>query len=105
MAGRRALITGASLSIGRSLALGFADHGASVAVHYSAAADKAFGHPDAAQETVAALKARGVGTCLIEADLARVGTGREIVDTSDRRARRHRHPRRLCFDPIAHAVS
>jgi NAD(P)-dependent dehydrogenase (short-subunit alcohol dehydrogenase family) len=80
MAGRRALITGASLSIGRSLALGLADHGASVAVQYSAAADQAFGHPDAAEETVAALKARGVGACLIEADLARVGTGRDIVD-------------------------
>ena len=33
MAGKNALITGASMSIGRSIALGFADHGASVAVH------------------------------------------------------------------------
>jgi NAD(P)-dependent dehydrogenase (short-subunit alcohol dehydrogenase family) len=40
MSGRRALITGASLSIGRSIALGFAEHGAAIAVHYSAAADK-----------------------------------------------------------------
>jgi NAD(P)-dependent dehydrogenase (short-subunit alcohol dehydrogenase family) len=42
MAGRRALVTGASLSIGRSIALGFADHGAAIAIHYSAAADKTF---------------------------------------------------------------
>lgn len=79
MAGRRALITGASLSIGRSVALGFADHGASIAVHYSAAADKAFGHPDAAQETLAEVKARGVAGCLVEADLARPGAGRDAV--------------------------
>lgn len=80
MAGRRALITGASLSIGRSFALGFADHGASIAVHYSAAADAAFGHPDAAQETLAEVKARGVAGCLVEADLARAGAGRETVE-------------------------
>ena len=40
MTGRRALITGASLSIGRSLALAFAEQGAAIALHYSAAADK-----------------------------------------------------------------
>ena len=79
MAGRRALITGASLSIGRSLALGFADHGASIAIHCSAAADRAFGHPDAAQETLDQVKARGVGACLVEADLARAGAGRDVV--------------------------
>jgi NAD(P)-dependent dehydrogenase (short-subunit alcohol dehydrogenase family) len=45
MSGHRAVITGASLSIGRSIALGLADHGAAIAVNYSAAADKAFGRP------------------------------------------------------------
>jgi len=79
MAGRRALITGASLSIGRSLALGFADHRASIAIHYSAAADRAFGHPDAAQETLDQVRTRGVGACLVEADLARAGAGRDVV--------------------------
>jgi NAD(P)-dependent dehydrogenase (short-subunit alcohol dehydrogenase family) len=79
MAGRRALITGASLSIGRSLALAFADHGASIAIHYSATADRAFGHPDAAQETLDQVKTRGVGACLVEADLARAGAGRDVV--------------------------
>ena len=52
MAGRKALVTGASMSIGRSIALGFADHGAAVAVHYSAAADAAIGMGDAAQATL-----------------------------------------------------
>jgi NAD(P)-dependent dehydrogenase (short-subunit alcohol dehydrogenase family) len=75
MAGRRALVTGASLSIGRSIALGFADHGAAIAVHYCAAADQAFGQPDAAQETLAAVQSRGVRACLVEADLAREGAG------------------------------
>ena len=79
MSGRRALITGASLSIGRSIALGFADHGAAIAVHYSAAADKAFGRPDAAQETRAAVQSRGVDGCLVEADLAEEDAGRRVV--------------------------
>jgi NAD(P)-dependent dehydrogenase (short-subunit alcohol dehydrogenase family) len=52
MAGRRALVIEASLSIGCSIALGFADHGAAVGLHYFATADKAFGRPDAAQRTV-----------------------------------------------------
>jgi len=79
MSGRRALITGASLSIGRSIALGFADHGATIAIHYSAAADKAFGRPDAAQETRAAVESRGVDACLIEADLAEMDAARRVV--------------------------
>jgi glucose 1-dehydrogenase len=80
MAGRRALITGASLSIGRSLALGFADHGAAIAVHYSSAADKGFGRPDAARDTLAAVQARGVSGCLVEADLSQQGAGRQTVE-------------------------
>ena len=39
MRGRRALVTGGSLSIGRAIALTFADAGADVAVHQSLAAD------------------------------------------------------------------
>lgn len=83
MNGRRALITGASLSIGRSLALGFADHGADIAIHYSAAADAAFGHPDAAQETFAAVTGRGVRACLVESDLARQGAARETFAAAE----------------------
>src|SRR4051812_15912254 len=51
MAGRRALVTGGSLSIGRAIVLAFADAGADVAIHSAAAADAAFGRPDAAAET------------------------------------------------------
>lgn len=80
MAGRRALVTGASMSIGRSIALGFADHGASVAVHHSAAADATAGLPDAARATVDEVRARGVDACLVEADLAVEGSGHRAVD-------------------------
>ena len=59
MKGRTALVTGASMSIGRSIALGFADHGARVAIHYSAAADAAAGLAQAAQSTADEVRARG----------------------------------------------
>jgi NAD(P)-dependent dehydrogenase (short-subunit alcohol dehydrogenase family) len=79
MSGRRALVTGASLSIGRSIALGFAEHGAAIAVHYSAAADKALDRSGAAQETLAAVQSRGVDACLVQADLAEEDAGRRVV--------------------------
>jgi NAD(P)-dependent dehydrogenase (short-subunit alcohol dehydrogenase family) len=80
MTGKRALVTGASMSIGRSIALGFADHGASVAVHYSAAADAQAGLPNAARETLEELRARGVDSCLVEADLESEGASRRTVE-------------------------
>jgi glucose 1-dehydrogenase len=70
MHGRRCLITGASVSIGRAIALGFAEHGARLAVHYAAAADAAFGLPNAANDTVAAIQALGAEAHAVEADLA-----------------------------------
>lgn len=80
MAGRRALVTGASVSIGRAIALGFADHGASVALHYSAAADAKAGLPDAACATLEEVRARGVDACTVETDLALPGSGHRTVD-------------------------
>jgi glucose 1-dehydrogenase len=80
MNGRNALITGASMSIGRRLALAFADHGASIAVHYSADADAKLGLPDAARATVDEVRSRGVEASLIESDLRRVGSGVEVVE-------------------------
>jgi NAD(P)-dependent dehydrogenase (short-subunit alcohol dehydrogenase family) len=68
------------MSIGRSIALGFADHGAAVAVHHSAAADAKAGLPDAARATVDEVRARGVDACLVEVDLALEGSGRRAVD-------------------------
>ena len=80
MAGRVALVTGGSVSIGRSLALAFADHGAAVAIHHSAAADAAFGLPDAAAETAQECGGRGARAVIIETDLAAPGAGRVTVE-------------------------
>lgn len=80
MAGRKALVTGGSLSIGREIVIAFAEAGADVAVHYAEAADVAFGHPSAAEETVAAVAARGRKGVAIEADFARSGEARRCVE-------------------------
>src|SRR5690348_9069549 len=82
MAGRVALITGASMSIGRSLALAFASQRASIAIHYSSAADAAVSLPDAAQATLADVRARGADGCLVESDLAERGAGRRTVESA-----------------------
>lgn len=70
MAGRKALVTGGSVSIGREIALAFAEAGADVAIQHAGAADLAFGRPDAAAETVAELEARGRRAVAIESDFA-----------------------------------
>lgn len=82
MTGRRALVTGGSVSIGRSIALAFADAGADVAIHYSAAADAAFGKPDAAQETAGLIHDRGRRAAVIEADFALAGEARRTVEAA-----------------------
>ncbi len=79
MKGRRALVTGGSLSIGREIALVFADAGADVAIHFAKAADIAFGHPEAAQQTASDIRGRGVRSVAIEADFERAGEGRRTV--------------------------
>ncbi|MBL8700872.1 MAG: SDR family oxidoreductase [Alphaproteobacteria bacterium] len=80
MEGRTALITGGSVSIGRALALAFAEHGADIAIHHSAAADAAFGLPDAGIETAQECSGRGARTAVIEADLVEPGAGRRVVE-------------------------
>jgi NAD(P)-dependent dehydrogenase (short-subunit alcohol dehydrogenase family) len=79
MAGRRAMITGASMSIGRSIALGFADQGAAVALHYSATADARAGLPEAARATAEEIRSRGVDACLIDVDLAEPDSGKRAL--------------------------
>ena len=80
--GRRALVTGGSLSIGRAIALGFAEAGAAVAIQHSQAADDAFGRADAAAETVAALRAHGAPAVAIESDFRQDGTGTRTVEAA-----------------------
>jgi NAD(P)-dependent dehydrogenase (short-subunit alcohol dehydrogenase family) len=80
MTGRRALVTGGSLSIGRSIALAFADAGADVAIHHCAAADIAFGKPQAAQEVAALLRERGCRVMIAEADFAMAGAAGRTVE-------------------------
>ncbi len=78
LAGRKALITGGSVSMGRAITLALAEHGAEVAIHYSAEADQAFGLPDAAEKTAAEARCLGVRAHTIEGDLAKSGAGRRV---------------------------
>ncbi|HVO91016.1 MAG TPA: SDR family oxidoreductase [Casimicrobiaceae bacterium] len=82
MHGRCALVTGGSVSIGRSIALAFADAGADVALHYSKAADVAFGKPDAAEQTAGQIRERGRRALVVEADFERPGEATRTVRTA-----------------------
>jgi len=82
MRGRRALVTGGSVSIGRAIALAFADAGADVAIHCSRAADAAFGRPNAAEETAAEISNRGRRAAVIEADFEQRGEARRTVQAA-----------------------
>jgi NAD(P)-dependent dehydrogenase (short-subunit alcohol dehydrogenase family) len=82
MAGRRALVTGGSVSIGRSIALAFADAGADVAIHHARAADVAFGKPDAAEETASLIRQAGSKCAVIEADFEKSGEARRTVEAA-----------------------
>jgi len=79
MKGRRALVTGGSVSLGREIAIAFADAGADVAIHFLRAADTAFGLPEASEATVAEIETRGARSLAIEADFSVPGEGRRCV--------------------------
>jgi NAD(P)-dependent dehydrogenase (short-subunit alcohol dehydrogenase family) len=68
LAGRGALVTGGSVSIGRAIALGLASAGADVAIHYSPSADATFGLPNAAVETTDQISPLPRKTAAIAAD-------------------------------------
>jgi NAD(P)-dependent dehydrogenase (short-subunit alcohol dehydrogenase family) len=82
MRGRRALVTGGSVSIGREVALAFADAGADVAIHYAAEADRAFGLPEAASDLAAEIAADGGKAIAIEADFGRPGEAGRCVEAA-----------------------
>ncbi len=83
MAGRRALVTGGSMSIGRAIVLAFADAGAELAIQYAASADSALANDSAAQELALLLAERGVRHGLIEADFAKAGEGTRTVRAAE----------------------
>ena len=62
--GKRALVTGSSRGIGRGIALKLAERSVNVAVHYHAQAE-------AANETLALVRAHGAKGCVIQADFTR----------------------------------
>ncbi|MFV0413062.1 MAG: SDR family NAD(P)-dependent oxidoreductase [Oscillospiraceae bacterium] len=62
LAGRRALVTGASRGIGKEIALTLARYGAGVAVHY-------VGRTEAAEEVAAAVRGFGQPACVIQKNL------------------------------------
>ena len=70
--GKRALVTGAAVRVGRAIALGLAAAGADVAVHYNASAE-------AARETCGAVRAFGVRCVLVQADQATEGAPERLV--------------------------
>jgi NAD(P)-dependent dehydrogenase (short-subunit alcohol dehydrogenase family) len=80
--GRRALVTGGSLSIGREISLVLAEAGADVAVHYAKAADAAFGHSNAADEVVTTIAKMGRRGVPIEADFEQPGEAIRCVEAA-----------------------
>ena len=80
MQGHRALVTGASMSIGRSIALAFAEAGADIALHHSAAVDQALGQPEAITNVAALAGAFGVSAPVIDLDLTQPRAGRDAVE-------------------------
>jgi len=79
MAGRRALVTGGSVSMGREIALAFADAGADVAIQYSRAADIAFGKDDASEDLIREVERRGRRGVALEADFEQTGAAGDCV--------------------------
>jgi L-rhamnose 1-dehydrogenase len=82
LSGRRALVTGASRGIGRSIALGLAAAGADVAVNYHEPPEREFGHDNLAdaEAVVAEITANGRRGLAVEADVSDGAAVRAVVD-------------------------
>lgn len=74
--GRRALVTGGAVRLGRALALACADAGMDVAIHYHSSAGPA-------EEVAALCRARGVRAVVIPGDLSRVEDCRRVVAAAE----------------------
>jgi NAD(P)-dependent dehydrogenase (short-subunit alcohol dehydrogenase family) len=70
--GRRALVTGAAVRLGRAIALGLAERGADIALHYNSSAD-------AAERTQAEIRALGRKCSLVPADLEPPDAAQKIM--------------------------
>src|ERR1700730_6631500 len=70
--GKRALVTGGAVRVGRAIALALAREGGDVAVH-------AGGSAQAAQETAREIRALGVRAALVQADQAQPGEPERLV--------------------------
>lgn len=73
LAGKKALITGASRGIGRGIAIELAKGGADVAINYRS-------HPDEAEEVKAACIAEGVNAVTLQADMGLQEHAEAIID-------------------------
>ena len=85
LAGRVALVTGASRGIGRAIALSLAEAGADIAVNYRR-------DGDAANETVVAIKALGRKARAYSASVENWDDDVGMVELVLARLRPHRHP-------------
>jgi len=79
--GAAALVTGAGTRIGHAIAIGLAQSGCDVAIHYH-------GSADGAEETARAVRAAGRRAELLQADLADAAAARGLADKAARALKR-----------------
>ena len=75
LAGKTAVITGSGRGIGRAIALELAGHGVNVAVNY-------FRHRTQAEETAAAIEAKGARAIVVKAHVGEVEGVQRLVETA-----------------------
>ena len=73
LAGKVAIITGASSGIGQAIAIRFAFEGASVVVDY-------VGHPDGANATKAQIEAAGGKAIILQGDVSKLADTQSLID-------------------------
>ena len=80
LAGRRVLVTGASLGIGRAIASLFSSRGARLALHFSGAVDDAMGHAGAGDALVKELVDADHEAHAIDLNLGDANAGPRVVE-------------------------